>query len=237
VSALLIPTVPTCYTLDDDAREPKAVNDRLGIYTRFANFLGCAVHAIPAGLRPDGLPFGVQLVMARGCDRELDALALPLERALSQGMGKARTPLPPLPKAPSNAAAGYVRVAVVGAHLRGLPLHHQLLSARARFVRTARTAPSYKLYALPNTTPKKPGLARVASGGASIEIELYDLPLASFGAFVAAIPPPLGIGTLSCDSGEQVKGFLCEQHALDGAEDISHHGGFRAYLKATSPKA
>jgi allophanate hydrolase len=185
-----------------------------------------------ASFLANGLPFGVQLMMHRQEDRELDATGALLERALSSGMGLARTPLPlPLPP-PAQPAPGYVRLAVVGAHLRGLALHHELIRARARLVRRTRTESSYRLYALPSTTPKKPGLVRVTTGGAAIELELYDLPVADFGAFVARIPAPLGIGTVVCEDGERVQGFLCESHATENAEDITHYGGFRAYLSA-----
>ncbi len=81
----------------------------------------------------------------------------------------------------------HVRVAVVGAHLRGMPLNFQLTTRRAVFVEATHTAPRYRLYALANTQPQKPGIAR-ATSGAAIEVELWDIPLARFGEFVAEIP-------------------------------------------------
>jgi allophanate hydrolase len=238
IDVLVLPTTPTIYTLADDASDPRQYNDRLGIYTRFANFLGYPVLAVPAGIKPNGLPFGVSLVLRGGGDRTLDALGARLEQRLAIGAGRARLPLPPsaLPTyggtAPAGTALGApnVRLAVVGAHLRGLPLNHQLLDVGASFVCATHTAPNYRLFALPHSQPKKPGLQRVASGGSALEIELWDVPSEAFGAFIAKVLPPLGIGNLECADGQWVKGFICEAYALDTAEDISAFGGFRAYL-------
>lgn len=122
------------------------------------------------------------------------------------------------------------RVAVCGAHLSGLPLNFQLTSRGARLVRTAETAPTYRLYALPGTTPPKPGLVRVREGGGAIAVEIWEMPLCAYGSFVAGIPSPLGIGTLTLADGEQVQGFLCEAVATQGAEDITALGGWRNYV-------
>jgi allophanate hydrolase len=121
-------------------------------------------------------------------------------------------------------------LAVVGAHLQGLPLNGQLLERGALLQEATTTAARYRLYALPGTTPRKPGLQRVASGGAAIAVELWAMPQRHLGSFLALIPPPLGLGSLELADGRQVHGFLCEAHALEGAADISHHGGWRAYL-------
>jgi allophanate hydrolase len=132
--------------------------------------------------------------------------------------------------APEGAALG---LAVVGAHLRGQPLNHQLTSRGAQFIRAARTADCYRLYALSGTTPPKPGLIRLAPGeGASIEVEIWAMTPAAWGDFVNAIPPPLGIGTLALEDGTTVKGFLCESAALAGAADITHFQGWRSYLQS-----
>lgn len=254
MDVLLVPTTPTVYTLAEEASDPRGLNDRLGIYTRFANFLGWPALSIPTGFKPDGLPFGVTLLMRAHDDRKLDHVGATLERALHQatrpstaaisGMRtRTRATLPSMPAVspsqPPSAASlpplpGYVRLAVVGAHLRGMPLNHELTSARARFVRATRTEASYKLYALEGTVPPKPGMARVSSGGSAIEIELWDMPVAAFGAFVSKIPAPLGIGTLRCEDGELVKGFLCETYVLERSQDISQFGGFKAYLAQKS---
>ena len=130
------------------------------------------------------------------------------------------------------AAAPSVPVAVVGAHLAGMPLHGQLVERRCRFVERSTTAPHYRLYALPDTQPPKPGLARVADAGVAIEVEVYDMPAAALGSFLALIPHPLGLGSVQLADGRWVKGFICEGIALAGATDISAHGGWRAWRAA-----
>jgi allophanate hydrolase len=119
---------------------------------------------------------------------------------------------------------------VVGAHLSGQPLNHQLTDARARFVRTTRTSNDYRLFALPGTVPPKPGLVRSGPGGAAIELEIWELPSAEVGGFLSKVGPPLAIGTIDIEDGSRVHGFLCEAHGATGAEDISAFGGWRAYL-------
>jgi allophanate hydrolase len=123
-----------------------------------------------------------------------------------------------------------VQVAVVGAHLEGQPLNWQLLERGARKLLSTSTSKNYRLYALPDTVPPKPGLARVMENGDAIELELWEIPQRNFGSFVAEIPAPLGIGSVQLSDGRYVKGFICEPWALNGAQDISFHGGWRAYL-------
>ena len=127
-------------------------------------------------------------------------------------------------------AAGWVRLAVVGAHLTGMPLNFQLTQRGARFVTATQSSDAYRLYALANTTPPKPGLARVATGGTAIAMELWDMPVNRFGEFVAEIPAPLGIGNVELASGEWVKGFICEPWGIEGAKDVSQFGGWKSYL-------
>jgi allophanate hydrolase len=138
----------------------------------------------------------------------------------------------PLLRQPATQAT--LTLAVVGAHLQGLPLNGQLTERGARLLRATTTAPNYRLFALPGTTPPKPGLMRVATGGSAIAVELWAMPLAAVGSFLALIPAPLGLGTLQLADGSQAHGFLCESHALAGAQDISAFGGWRAYLAAPS---
>lgn len=128
-----------------------------------------------------------------------------------------------------------IKVAVVGAHLTGQPLNHQLTSRGAKLLATTHTAPIYKLYALTGTLPPKPGLIRLTSDsgeGYKIEVEVWEMPLIHFGSFVAEIPPPLGIGTLLIETEETVKGFICEGYATADAKEISNYGGWRAYLQS-----
>lgn len=210
IDALLLPTVPTGVRVADLERDPIGLNARLGIYTNFVNLFDLCALAVPSGFRPDGLPLGVTLIAPAFHDAVLARIATGTPRPVES-----------------------LDIAVVGAHLRGQPLNFQLTSRGAVFKELTRTAPAYRLHALA-TTPPKPGLVRVPTGGASIEVEVWSLSPAGFGAFVAEIPPPLGIGTLELEDGRAVKGFLCEPFALEGAPDISACGGWRAYL-ATRP--
>ena len=129
-----------------------------------------------------------------------------------------------------------IRLAVVGAHLRGQPLHHQLADKGAIFGGEARTAPCYRLFLLEKTSPPKPGLVR-AEQGAPIELEIWELPPAEFGDFVSRVPPPLTIGSVELESGDWVKGFLCEEIAVRNAREITRFGGWRAFLAGEARSA
>ncbi|MGW2562228.1 allophanate hydrolase [Streptomyces sp. NPDC001514] len=200
--ALLLPTTPGHPTFAEVAADPLGSNARLGRYTNSTNLFGLAAVAVPAG-EVDGRPFGAMLIGPAGTDDTLATIAAPLT--------------PP------------VRLAVVGAHLTGQPLNPELLALGARLLRTTTTAPHYRLYAL-RTDPPKPGLAYVSEGGAPIEAEVWELPAEGLGRLVAALPRPMAIGRITLADDSAMAGFLCEPEALDGAEDITHHGGWRAYL-------
>jgi len=229
---LLVPTAPTIYSHAQIAAEPIALNSTLGAYTNFVNLLGMAGLSIPGPFRADGLPAGITLLGAAGSDHRLAEAGRRLQGGLHRrlGMGLAQPPLAQAALAPLPAAEPTVDVAVVGAHLSGLPLNWQLVERGGRLLETTLSAPDYRLYALPGTVPPKPGMVRVAEGGGALEVELWSLPLRSFGSFVAEIPAPLGIGTLTLADGRQVKGFVCEAAAVAGAADVTAHGGWRAYL-------
>ena len=233
MDALLLPTAPRPYTVAEVQAEPLLLNTRLGTYTNFVNLLDLSGLAVPAGLRSDGVPWGVTLLAPAWRESELLALGSRWHASVGGNLGATSTPLPVTPESlVAGPARDAVRVAVVGAHLSGLPLNHQLTERGGRLVWSGRTAPAYRLYALPGTTPPKPGLTRVADGGAAIAVEVWELSTAAFGSFVAAIPPPLGIGSIALENGDVVKGFLCEPHALAGARDITAFGGWRAFLVA-----
>lgn len=154
-----------------------------------------------------------------------------LHRSLAGAMlGATSTSLSSTPPVCIEAKAKSIEVAVVGAHLSGQPLNKQLVERGAKLMETARTAAGYRLYALSNTTPTKPGLVFDGTGQGGIEVELWEMDEAAFGSFVALIPAPLGIGTLTLADGRNVKGFLCEAHAVRGTEDITAFGGWRAWL-------
>ncbi|CDJ75983.1 MULTISPECIES: allophanate hydrolase [Serratia] len=225
--ALVVPTAPTIRTLAEMAQEPVLFNSQFGTYTNFTNLADLSALALPGPLREDGLPAGITLIAPAWHDRALAAFGLRWQRQSALPLGATGRALPPQPTpAPS---AGHVRLAVVGAHLSGMPLNVQLTQRDAVRVEQTVTAPCYRLYALADTEPPKPGLARAAQG-AAIRLELWDIPLARFGEFVAEIPSPLGIGTLLLADGRRVKGFICEAWALEGATDITEFGGWRDYL-------
>ena len=209
---MVVPGAPTIYRRAEVEADPIALNARLGYYTNFVNLLDLAAITVPAGFRADGLPFGITLIGPAFSDRALAALA-------ARFLGEPAMPVP----------GALLRLAVVGAHLSGMPLNRQLTERGARLVRAARTGADYRLFDLADG---RPGLLRAQPGhaqGAGIEIEVWEMGAAAFGSFVAQIPPPLGIGTVVLEDGEQVKGFLCEHHAVAGKKDITSSGGWRNY--------
>jgi allophanate hydrolase len=232
IETLLLPTTPTIYTIAQIAAEPRALNARLGRYTNFVNLLDLAAVAVPAGLRGDGLPAGVTLVGPWGSDARLAGRASRLHQALGGTLGATGVPLPAVTPAQRPAAPTTMRLAVVGAHLSGEPLNHQLTELGARLLRATRTAPCYRLYALAST-PAKPGLLHVPEGeGSEIAVEVWELPVAAFGTFFRAVAPPLAIGTVELADGERVPGFVCEAYAVAGTRDITRFGGWKSFRAA-----
>jgi len=221
-AAVLLPGVPTTCTIEAMRADPVALNSRLGRYTNFANLLDLAALNLPAEARGDGRPFGVSLLGPAFCDDRL------------MGLGRRLAPVLQGAAAPAlheslAADAHAVPIAVVGAHLSGLPLNGQLTGRGARLLRRTRTAPRYRLYALPGTAPARPGMVRDPAGG-PLEIEVWALPRNGWASFLEGIPAPLCIGSVETEEGHWVKGFLCEPHALAGAEEVTSLGGWRAYL-------
>ncbi|MDB5921015.1 MAG: allophanate hydrolase, partial [Massilia sp.] len=197
--------------------------------------LDYAAISVPSSIRADGLPFGITLIGRCGADLQLAELGQRYHHASGLTLGATGQPLPAPVAVFTASPASTVRVAVVGAHLSGMPLNFQLTERGATLAATTRTAPKYRLYALAGTVPPKPGLVRTGEEtGTSIEVEVWDMPIAQYGSFVAMIPWPLGIGTLTLADGSTVQGFVCESLALGGAEDISHHGGWRNYMRASA---
>lgn len=227
VDALVVPTSPTIHTLEEMKQEPIRFNSQFGTYTNFTNLADLSALALPAPLRDDGLPAGITLIAPAWHDRALADFGLRWQQQLALPLGA--TGLPFTAHATLAPSPHHVRVAVVGAHLRGMPLNFQLTTRDAAFVEATHTAPHYRLYALANTQPQKPGIAR-DTAGAAIEVELWDIPLARFGEFVAEIPAPLGIGSLELSDGRWVKGFICEPAALNDATDITEFKGWRHWI-------
>ncbi|MCR6632794.1 MAG: allophanate hydrolase [Magnetospirillum sp.] len=232
MDVMLLPTTGTIYRIDEVLADPVRLNSNLGTYTNFVNLMDLSALAVPSGFRANGLPFGVTLIGRAFEDGRLAVLGDRLHRALADAsIGGTGLPLGQSPAVVPVPAPDRVAVAVVGAHLAGQPLHSQLVERRARLLATTRTAPGYSFYALAGTVPAKPGLVFDGKGAGNIEVEVYEMDHAAFGSFVALIPPPLGIGTLTLADGSQVKGFLCEAHAVEGATDITGCGGWRNWLK------
>jgi allophanate hydrolase len=236
VDALMVPTAVSCPTLAAVAAEPIKRNAELGLYTNFVNLLGLAALALPASVPAQGLPFGVTFIAPGGSDAALARWGLQWERSGPTVLGARLRAVRAADRAPRHwpRAAPTLQLAVVGAHLSGMPLHGQLVERGCRFVASTSTAAAYRLFALPDTTPPKPGLARAEPGqdGAAIAVEVYEMPLEHVGSFLALIPPPLGLGSVELADGRWVKGFICEPHAMHGARDISAHGGWRAWLES-----
>ncbi|MBG0751651.1 Urea amidolyase [Pectobacterium carotovorum subsp. carotovorum PCCS1] len=226
--ALVVPTSPTIHTREAMKQEPVRYNSQLGAYTNFTNLADLSALALPAPFRTDGLPAGITLIAPAWHDRALASFGLRWQAQLALTLGAIGKTLP-VGQATLPPSTLHVRLAVVGAHLTGMPLNHQLTRRDAVRVEETRTAENYRLYALANTQPAKPGLAK-STDGAAIIVELWDIPLARFGEFVAEIPAPLGIGTLTLADGRQVKGFICEPAALSDAVDITEFGGWRNWL-------
>jgi allophanate hydrolase len=231
MDVLVTPTAGTIYRIDEVNADPLRLNSNLGWYTNFVNLLSLAAVAVPTGFRPDGLPFGVTIVGKANSDRALLRLADELHRASVDRLGAFGGAFPPPDRGTVPPTEPRIEVAVCGAHMEGLPLNHQLTSRGARFVSRTQTTPAYKLYALPGGPPFRPGMIRVATGGAAIEVEVWSVPAASFGSFVAGIGAPLGIGKVELADGSRVCGFICETYGADGAQDITSLGGWRRHLE------
>lgn len=239
VDALVVPTAPTVFTIKEVLADPITLNSRLGIYTNFANLADMCALALPAGIRADGLPTGITLLAPAWHDHALVQFGTRWQSYRSDGereatLGATKRHYIAKQEQPCDAVGNTIRVAVVGAHLRGMPLNHQLTSRGACFVEATCTASEYRLFALVKSIPPKPGLVRVAPSqrGEAIPVELWDVPSGRFGSFTAEVPPPLGIGNLTLSDGRVVKGFICEPYALVGAQDITSFGGWRAYVSS-----
>lgn len=231
MDVLLVPTAPTHYTIAAMQADPVALNRNLGIYTNFVNLLDYAAISVPSAIRPDGLPFGITFIGPCGSDWQLAGLGQRYHHATGLTQGATGQPLPAPQPIAGLRAEPMVQVAVVGAHLAGMPLNGQLTERGATLVRATETAPDYRFFALPGTVPPKPGLLRVPEGtGGRIAVEIWQMPAAHYGSFVALVPAPLGIGTLRLADGSSVQGFVCESLATQGAQDITHLGGWRAYI-------
>ena len=229
IDVLALPTVPTVYTVAQVLADPIGLNSRLGTYTNFVNLLDLCALAVPASMQ--ATPFGITLLAQAGNDATLASLGRVFHAGTGLPLGATGTAQPalaPLPGAP----AGEIAIAVVGAHLTGMPLNGELKFFGARFLERTTTTADYRLFLLPGTTPAKPGLLRVGvDAGVAVDVEIWTMPAEQFGRFVASIPAPLSIGTLTITDGRDVKGFLVEAEATRDARDISAFGGWRNFME------
>ena len=230
IDALVLPTAPTAYTTAQVLANPIELNSRLGTYTNFVNLLDLCGLALPAAMKSNGVPFGITLLAPAGRDALLASIGRVFHADTRLTVGAKGTAQQPLAPLPAREAADEIPIAVVGAHLSGMVLNRELTALGGRLLETTTTAPDYQLYALA-TTPPKPGMLRVEAGtGTSIALEVWSLSASAFGRFVAAIPPPLSVGTIRLADGRGVKGFIVEPAAITDARDISSFGGWRAYM-------
>ncbi|OWB76931.1 allophanate hydrolase activity protein [[Candida] boidinii] len=249
IDVMLVPTCPLNPTIEQVQKEPVLVNSRQGTWTNFCNLADYSGLAIPVGYRSDGLPNGVTLLGKAFEDYALLDLASRFYKTLypngsrkvgafkhEVGLGDELNSLIPKPDVSDS-----IKLAVVGAHLSGLPLNWQLTKVQASLLSKTKTSANYRLYALPVTGPvAKPGLRRVSPEiGHQIEIEVYAVPKERFGEFISMVPEPLGIGSVETESGEWVKSFICEEfgYTQKGTKDITELGSWRKHLEQENAKA
>lgn len=230
---LCVPSIPRFYSVSDLQADPVGPNSRFGTYTNFVNLLDLCGIAVPVNKRSDGRPGSVTLLATAGKDAAIAAVAIQLQYNSNASVGATDWALPERNKLQASLNKGEMILAAVGAHMSGLPLNRELTERGGRLLRADKTADNYRLYSLPGGPPFRPGLIQQTSG-CSIDVELWILPESQLGSFIQGVPKPLVIGTLTLSNGEQVKSFLCESIGLEGAQDITHYGGWRAFLESTS---
>lgn len=235
VDLLMVPTAPRHPRFADVEADPIGANALLGTYTNFVNLLGWSALALPSSITASGLPFGVTFIGPANADAALAQWGLAWQAAAALHLGATHRSSAAEPHVPAlwPATQATLALAVVGAHLSGLPLNGQLLERGATLRQSTHTAPQYQLFALAGTTPPKPGMQRVSHGGQALAVEVWDMPITQVGSFLALIPQPLGLGTVELADGSHVHGFLCEGVALKGAIDITRFGGWRAFVAAS----
>lgn len=229
VDFLLTPTTGTIYTIEQVQADPIKLNSNLGYYTNFMNLLDCSAVAVPVGFMENGIPWGVSLVAPAMQDRKLLSYANCWQQAMQLPLGALQQVLP----SGNEATVSFndeIPLVVCGAHLQGLPLNWQLTERGAHLLKKTTTSASYRMYALPGGPPYRPGLVRDEQYGDNIEVEVWSVPTAEFGSFVAGIPAPLGIGKVELQDGRWLAGFICESYGIAGATEITQQGSWRNYL-------
>ncbi len=226
VDFLLTPTAGTCYRISEVQEEPVALNTNLGFYTNYMNLLDYAAVAVPTGMTPT-VPFGVTLVASAGADRKLLAVSAALHAA--SGLSAGRGGYPVINEPAAETPAEYIELAVCGAHLRGFPLHEQLLELGAEFVSEVRSAAEYRMYALNGGGVLKPGLIHDLTAGTAVYMEVYRMSAAAFGKFVSMILAPLGIGKVRLEDGRVIPGFIGEAEIAGYGLEITEFADWRLY--------
>lgn len=235
VDVICVPTAPRHFKLEEVLANPIATNSALGTYTNFVNLLDLCGIAVPVSKRSDGLPMSITFLASAGRDDAVASLALRVHEESGLTLGATGWPLEPARVPQARSGSGEIEIAVVGAHLSGMPLNAELIGLGGRLLRSAVTKPDYRLFVLPHQQVPKPGLQRVRTGeGMPINLEVWGLPEKQFAQFVAAIPAPLGIGTILLADGTSPKGFLVEAVAVEAAEEISRFGGWRQYVNRSN---
>jgi allophanate hydrolase len=236
--ALMVPSIPRPATVAEVEADPFRPNAMLGTYTNFVNLLGLAGIAVPVSLGALRTPFGVTFLAPSGSDALLASLGAAMQEQTGLPLGALGIRHQPSAPTAAGVRPSEVVIAVVGEHRSGMALNHELAALGACYLETVATAPDYRLFALADSKPAKPGLLRVAPGaGAAIEVETRALAADAFGRFIAAIPPPLSIGSIRLGDGRLVKGFLVEAEAVAGAQDISSFRGWPAFVAAARPSS
>ncbi|MEW5756158.1 MAG: allophanate hydrolase [Pseudomonadota bacterium] len=234
IDILVTPTAGTLYTIDEINADPVRLNSHLGYYTNYMNLLDYSALALPAGFLANGLPFGITLVAPAMRDRLLLSFGRRWQQHLDLPLGKTQQHYRPAPLNAPRTDQSCIDVVVCGAHLAGFPLNWQLTERGAALVESTRTADRYRLYALAGGPPQRPALVRDENHGAAIAVEVWRVPAAQFGGFVADIPAPLGIGKVELADGRWLSGFICESCGVMQATEITEYGGWANYLRRDS---
>ncbi len=231
VDMLCVPTIPTFYSVADLEADPITPNNNLGTYTNFVNLMDMCGIAVPAPKRSDGRPGSVTLLAPVGQDAKIASLATTIEAAGKRCLGATEWKFQAYELPETASETSTIDIAVCGAHMSDLPLNSQLTERGSVFQYATVTSPDYAFYALPGAGVARPGMVRVPEGtGAKIAVEVWRMPIDQFGSFMASIPAPLGIGTVLLEDQTEVKGFVCEAIAAEGATDISELGDWRRYV-------
>jgi allophanate hydrolase len=229
IDFLVTPTAGTIYAVEEVNAEPILLNSRLGYYTNYMNLLDCASVAVPAGFLDNGLPWGISLVSGCMQDRKLLSFANLWQQHLNISPGNLDYPLPKSSVTDVD-YSDTIPLVVCGAHLEGLALNWQLQERGAWLQQKTLSAPSYRMFVIEGAVPR-PGMVRDEADGKALEIEIWQVPKAELGSFVAGIAAPLGIGKVETSDGRWLSGFICEGYAVSGAEEVTMLGGWRRYLQ------